>query len=238
MKLLLTSNGLSSPELEKAFSELTNGRTDLKIAIIPTAGDPIDWIPEKGSDKNFIAKLTDSKERLEKNRKWVEGYEKSYTDKGYKVVMVDLKIDSAEIKEKLQNVDIIEVSGGDVNYLLNWAKKAKLDTYLKDLLDKGIVYYSASAGCGLVLPDIGLTWWEPGMKEDHISFGIVDFCMAVHQRENSEDRSTEHLIKRKNYFKSLGIDYPWKIYLVQDGQAIKVDGDKVEHIGPGVKRFI
>ena len=34
------------------------------------------------------------------------------------------------------------------------------------------------------------------------------------------------------------MNYPWKIYFLQDGQAIKVDGDKVEHIGPGIKEFI
>jgi hypothetical protein len=34
------------------------------------------------------------------------------------------------------------------------------------------------------------------------------------------------------------MDYPWKIYFLQDGQAIKVDGDTVEHVGPGEKKSI
>jgi hypothetical protein len=45
------------------------------------------------------------------------------------------------------------------------------------------------------------------------------------------------LTERKLYLQSL-LDYPWKIFLVKDGQAIKVDGDTIEHIGVGVKKSI
>lgn len=235
MKLLLTSNGLSSPELEKAFSELTNNRKDLKVAIIPTASDPIEWIPEKEGSKKYIAIIVE--EKLEENHKWIEEYAKKYTDKGNEVVIVDLKTNPKEIKEKLHNVDLIDVTGGDVNYLIDWAKIAKLDTYLKDLLDKGVIYLGTSAGCGLVLPDVGMAWWEPDMDIDRIGLGIVDFTMEVHQKENDERKNTENLIKRKKYMQSI-INFPWKVYLVQDGQAIKVDGDKIEHIGEGIKKSI
>ncbi len=47
MKLLLTSSGIDNPELEQAFSDLTDGKTDLNVALIPTASDPIDWIKSK-----------------------------------------------------------------------------------------------------------------------------------------------------------------------------------------------
>lgn len=42
MKLLLTSNGITNTELERAFSDLIENRSNLKIALIPTAADPID----------------------------------------------------------------------------------------------------------------------------------------------------------------------------------------------------
>jgi len=237
MKLLLTSNGITTPELEEAFSELAGGRSDLKVAIIPTAGEPIEWIPDKGDSKKFTAKLV--KEKLEGHRKWLEKYSKTYIEKGYEVVIVDLKADPKEVKEKLQNVDAIDVIGGDANYLLDWAKVTKLDTYLKDLLDKGVVYIGTSAGCGLLVNDIGLTWWEPEQwaGTDHIGFGIVDFVVVAHQKESDNQKTTKNLIRRKKYMQSLG-NFPWKVYLLQDGQAIKVNGGKVEHIGPGIKRFI
>lgn len=231
MKLLLTSNGLSTPPLEQAFAELTNGKTDFKVALIPTASDPIEWVQDKDDKKKYTAKLI-KQNKIEDN----EAY-KRYIEKGYEVVNADLKQDPDLLKEKLQNVDVIYVGGGDVNYLLDWAKIAKLGDYLKELLDKGVVYIGTSAGNGLLIPDIGLTWWKLGDYEDHIGFGIVDFVVVPHQKEGDERSNEKNLIERKKYMQSQ-MDYPWKIYLLQDGQAIKVDGNKIEHIGPGIKKSI
>lgn len=238
MKLLLTSNGITSPDLEKAFLEMTNGRTDLKVAIIPTAGDPIEWVPEKEGSENYIARLVH--ERKAKNDAWKQGCKKEWENKGYDAILADLTEDPDVLREKLEKVDLIVVEGGDVNYLLDWAKKSKLDTYLKDLLDKGVVYVGTSAGSGLLNPDIGLTWWEPREKwagTDRMGLGIVDFIIVPHQKESELLKSEENLIKRKKYLQSV-INFPWKVYLVQDGQAIKVTGSNIEHIGPGSKRIV
>jgi len=181
MKLLLTSNGFTGTSLEKVFLEMTDNRIDLKVAIIPTASDPIEWVPEKEGSKEYVAKLIP--EKKEKNAEWLNNYKKGWIEKGYDVVIADLKEGPEKLKEKLESVDVIDVTGGDVNYLLDWAKKSRLDTYLKELLDGGVVYIGTSAGCGLVTPDIGLTWWEPGMSVDHAGFGIVDFVIVPHQKK-------------------------------------------------------
>ena len=34
------------------------------------------------------------------------------------------------------------------------------------------------------------------------------------------------------------INFPWKMYLLQDAQAMKVVDDTIEHIGPGSKKSI
>src|SRR3989344_6002767 len=226
MKLLLTSNGFIENSLEKDFLDLVDDRKNVKVAIIPTAGDPIEWVPEKEGDqtKDYIAKLT-----RPNDTEYGKGKDYLYfKNKGYDVVIVDLKEDPVEIKEKIESVDVIVVGGGDANWLLDWAKKSKLDTYLKDLLNKGVVYVGISAGSGLINPDIGLTWWEPDWKPDHIGLGIVDFVIVPHQKESDALSNVENLTKRKKHMQSL-IDFPWKVYLLQDGQAIKVDGDKIEH---------
>jgi len=231
MKLLFTSNGITNPTLEKAFLDLTDHKKNLKVALIPTASDPIKWLgPEAGG-------LTYKYKLIGKNKF------KSYNDykylkkKGYRIIIANLKEDRAKLKKKLHKVDLIFVGGGDVNYLLDWAKKAKLDKYLKNLIDSGVIYVGVSAGCGLVQPDIGFTWWEPGMKLDRIGFGIVNFIALVHQKESDKIKNIKNLIRRKKYLKKI-IKFPWKVYLVKDGQAIKVDGKKIEHIGPGVKKNI
>ena len=237
MKLLLTSNGITAPELDGAFAELTGGRKGLKVAIIPTASDPIEWVPEKEGDqaKDYVARLIP--EKKEKNAEWLNSYKEAWEKKGYTVVIADLKADPTELKKKIESVDIIDVTGGDVNYLLDWAKRSKFDSYLKDVLHKGVVYVGTSAGSGLINPDIGLTWWKPDEALDHVGLGIVDFIIVPHQKENEERSNAENLTKRKKYLQSI-IKFPWKVYWLQDGQAIKVVGDKIEHIGPGTKKSL
>jgi dipeptidase E len=237
MKLLLTSNGFLDTLLEKDFLEMIDNRVNLKVAIIPTASDPIEWVPEKEGDqvKDYIYKLIP--EKKEQHAEWLRVYKEEWEKKGYHVVLADLKEDPLDLKKKIEGVDVIDVLGGDVNYLLDWAKKSKLDTYLEEVLNKGVVYIGTSAGSGLINPDIGLTWWEPDWKLDHAGLGIVDFIVVPHQKESDERSNVENLIKRRNYLQTI-IDFPWKIYLLQDGQAIKVVDDKVEHIGSGTKKYI
>lgn len=238
MKLLLTSNGIKKvPELEQAFLELTDHRKDLLVAIIPTAGDPIEWVPEhEGDESKFhIAKLIPAKK--EQSLAWWHSMQEAWEKKGYRAIIVDLKEDPAEVRKKLESVDIIEVTGGDGNWLLDWAKKAQLGAYLKDLLNKGVVYIGVSAGDGLLVPDIGLGWWDPEWKLDHVSFGIVDFLVSVHNKEADLPANIEKTKERRKFMQS-HMSYPWKIYLLLDGQAIKVDGESIEHIGPGIKKSI
>lgn len=233
MKLLLTSNGFTSPEIEEALDKFIDNRKNLTVAIILTASDPIEWVLEKEGD---IAPF-DSIARLTKKRELNTdgGDYKYFKDKGHNPIWVDLKDDPEIIKEQLQNVDIIDVPGGDANWLLDWAKKAELGDYLKDLLDRGVIYMASSAGNGLLMPDIGLSWWNKRWKLDHIGFGIINFCLSVHQNEEKLEESIDKITELKENYEA---EFPWKIYLVQDGQAIVVDGDSITHIGPGTKKCV
>lgn len=136
MKLFLTSNGFFNTSLEKDFLELTCNNTRLKVAIIPTASNPIEWVPENEGDetKFHIARLNAKK--MEQYVKWLDAYQLEWEKKGYSVIIADLKGDSGELQRKIESANIIDVTGGDVNWLLDWAKKSQLDTYLKDVLDK------------------------------------------------------------------------------------------------------
>lgn len=237
MKLFLTSNGFLNTPLEKEFQEMTDNKIDLTVAIIPTASDPIDWVAENESDtmKDYVAKL--NSERLGNFTKWLDTYKWEWEEKGFKTIIADLKENPVELKKKLQSVDIIDVTGGDVNWLLDWAKKSQLDTYLKDILNRWTIYIGTSAGSWLVVPDIWLTWWDPEWKLDHIGLGIVDFVVVPHQRESDKQSNVENLKTRRNYLQSV-INFPWKIYLLQDGQAIKIIDDTIEHIGGWIKKCV
>jgi dipeptidase E len=237
MKLLLTSSGFMNTSLEKDFFELVGNRADLRVAIIPTASDPIDWVPEKEGDemKEYVARL--NQEKMGQNAEWLRSYQEEWEKRGYSVIIADLKEEPTELRKKLESIDVIDVPGGDVNWLLDWAKKSKLDTYLQELLDKGVVYVGTSAGSGLVNPDIGLTWWDKDWKLDHVGLGIVNFVIVPHQKESDDRTNIENLMKRREYLRT-SIDFPWRIYLLLDGQAIKVIDDTIEHIGEGIKRYV
>jgi peptidase E len=235
MKLLLTSSGIDNPELEQAFSDLTNGKTDLRVALISTAADPIDWIKSELPGYDVVPKISEG--RLEKNQVWQETWKRGYEDKGYNVTIVDLKKDPDWIKVELSKVYIIDFCGGNTNWLREWARVSKLDTYLTDLIEKGAIYIGTSAGFCLAVPSFGLGWWKPEWKETHAGLGLVDFCVAVHQKEGDERTSEHKIIENREKIRKF-IDFPWKVYLLKDGQAIKVDGDKIEHIGPGDKRVV
>ena len=235
MKLLLTSNGFIGNSLEKDFLDLIGDHMNLRVALIPTAGDPIEWVPENEGDqiKDYVARLTRPND-AEYGKGNTYHYLKST---GYDVVIVDLKDDPVKVREELESVDSIFVGGGDSNWLLDWAKKANLGTYLKDILSRGVVYVGERAGNGLLMPDIGLSWWSPDDTLDHVSFGIVDFLVSVHNKEDELPANIETARERRAYMQSM-MSYPWTIYFLQDGQAIKVDGDVIEHIGEGLKMNI
>lgn len=195
MKLLLTSSGFIGNSLEKEFWALVGGRKNLKVVIIPTAGDPIEWVPEKEGDPvdAYVAKLT-----RPNDAEYGKGKSYQYfTKKGCDVVVADLKEDPAVLKSKLEGVDIIIVGGGDGNWLLDWAKISKFDVYLKELLHEGVVYVGESAGSCLLTPDIGLGWWEPGWKLDHVGLGVVDFILSVHNKEADLPANIEKTKKQR-----------------------------------------
>lgn len=242
MKLLLLAHKVSDSDFDRELLELTGGRTGLKMAFITTAGDNIEWVPENEGSERYVAKLVElNPEQKAKGEEWRRNHKARFMEMGIEMIFVDLKDDSKEVKEKLENVDIIEVGGGDVNWLLDWSKKAGLDTYLKELLAKGIIYTGTSAGAMLPQPDIGFTWWGPEDKwvgTDHTGLGVVDFITTGGPSEGEdEEEGIKRLVARKEYLNSV-MSFPWKTYLLRDGQMIKVDGDKVEHIGDGLKKSI
>lgn len=240
MKLLLTASGIKNPELEQAFLDLTDHRPNLKIAYISTAGDAIEWIPETEGGKKYIPKLKNlTPEEGARRDAWFREYIAKNKAKEHDAVIVDLKQDPAKTREILESVDVIEVGGGDIDYLLSWAKKSRLDTYLKDILEKDVVYVGTSAGSMLIQPDIGLTWWKPENDLDHVGLSIVNFLTSGSHGKESDDESVvnavaKEKIERRDFMRSF-MNYPWKIYITLDGQAVKVDGHKIEHIGPGMK---
>lgn len=206
-KLFLTSEGLP-PETAPDFLKLLGRDPEgMKVAFIPTAGYP---------EINPV--------HLNEVKKGLGGF-------GFKVEVIDLKKEEpGNIRDKLEETDIICVGGGNTFFLLDWVRKTGLDKYLGELLDRGKIYLSISAGSILVGPDVESSFWchEPDINvinlKDLTGLNLVPFTVVPHFIE-------EDLPSLKE--KANTVDYP--IIALNDTQAVRVTGNDFEIIGSGEK---
>ena len=213
MKLLLTSGGLENKSIIKAlFDLLQKPFEESKIAFIPTAsnleaGDKKDW---------FIEDLIQLK-----NLKFNS------------IDIVDISALPKEIwLERLKEVDILFVEGGNTYHLMHWFNKSGLSEILPELL-KTKIYIGVSAGTVVATPSLLNSKSEAKFVEkiskkiNHKGLGLIDFMIEPHVNSVWFPESTfKNLEKQSKKYK-----YP--IYCLDDNSAIKIDGDKIEIISEG-----
>ncbi|MFA6185025.1 MAG: Type 1 glutamine amidotransferase-like domain-containing protein [Candidatus Shapirobacteria bacterium] len=214
MKLLLTSGGLENKSIIKALSDLLQKPfEESKIAFIPTAsnleaGDKKDW---------FIEDLIQLK-----NLKFNS------------IDIVDISALPKEIwLERLKEVDVLFVEGGNTYHLMYWFNKSGLSEILPELL-KTKIYIGVSAGTIIATPSLLNSKSEQEFSEkigqtiSDQALGLVNFMITTHVNSS--------------WFPELNFDflelesknYPYSIYGLDDNSAIKIDGDKIEIISEGV----
>lgn len=212
MKLLLTSAGITNDPIAKALSELA-GRplSELSIIHIPTAANT-----EEG-DKGW---MIDDLVRLQKRFKSVD--------------LLDVASVPAEIwKPRLLAADIISFGGGNEQYLAKVCRDIGMKEFMLSCLDSK-VYMGISAGsmaAGKYLPHELAEKLYP--EEDfhdtaESPMELYQFCFIPHL--NSEwfaHVRTEALENVKDQFESL-------VIATDDETAIKIDGEALSIIGPGV----
>lgn len=218
MKLLLTSAGLANNSIIKALQELAiKPFSELKIAFIPTAsniesGDKQDWL---------IADLEKLKEL-----------------KFNSIDIVDISALPKEIwLERLKDVDIIFVEGGNTYHLMYWFNKSGLSEIFPELL-KTRVYVGVSAGSLIATPSILNSKSEKVFAEkihQKISdkgLSFVNFMVEPHINSVWFPESTFKNLEKQSK------NYQYPIYGIDDNTAIKIDGEKIEIISEGVwKKF-
>ncbi|MFH1671283.1 MAG: Type 1 glutamine amidotransferase-like domain-containing protein [Candidatus Portnoybacteria bacterium] len=210
MKLFLTSAGLV-PETTEAFLELLSKKpVETRVCFMATAADSY-------SDKWFVEK---DKKRLE--------------ELGFKVTELDLKEENeASLNEKFKNFNVIFVEGGNTFYLLKYVKESGFDKALKVFLDRDGIYIGVSAGSYIAGPDISGANWKHADDQNTVGLkdlrglGLVDFSISPHYVPEHEAIINENKSK---------VSCP--IFALTDFQAILVDNNDIQFIGPGeFKRF-
>ncbi len=205
MKLLLTSGGLRNQTLINALLDLANKPAEqLKIAFIPTAQNV------EPRDKSW---LIDQLVRLK--------------DLGPEQIdIVDISaIDKKLWLSKLQESNVIFVNGGNTTYLMDCFNKFGFSEEIKELLTTR-VYVGVSAGSYVATPDIRFNSdYEKGVFK---GLGLVDFGLQVHYKNPKFPLAANYELVAKRVK-----GCPYRVYVLDDQMAIKVNGAKIEVVGDG-----
>ena len=152
-------------------------------------------------------------------------YKMIIEENGYHLDSFDIEGKSEEeIRNFLNDKNIIQMEGGSTFYLLKVVRETGFDKILKKELEKGKVYIGTSAGAFLMCPSVEVSNWD---KEQEM-FGITDFTalnyipfiLKVHYKDEQEE-----LVKEK--IKTL----KYSIRILRDGQGILVEDDKYTFFG-------
>lgn len=210
MRLLLTSNGICN-ELRSVFlSLITKNPAQLSVAFITT--------PAYGEDEDIG---------------WLEDYRNELKNLGI-VDIEDLDL-KEKTKEELKNIleqkDIIFMNGGNTYYLLKYVRESGFDKLLPQLLNQGKLYVGVSAGSIILGPSIELAGWNIGTPDtnkvnlaDLTGLYLVPFSILPHFEENQREALQQY---------ALQVSYP--IYVLTNTQAVLVEDYRYTLVGIGEK---
>ncbi|MBI1857160.1 Type 1 glutamine amidotransferase-like domain-containing protein [Candidatus Saccharibacteria bacterium] len=205
MKLLLTSSGIANRSIAAALRELTGKPSqESKVGFVPIAANA------EGRNKDWLINQF--------LNLWRHGY--NWID------IIDPTAADVQWEDRLKEVDIVFLSGGNTFHLLNQVRKTGFDKWLNKNL-KNKVYVGGSASTILATPTIEVASTPPGDPNlpglnDLTGLGWVNFEIEPHC-----DQDRFAVVEK--YAKSK----PYPVYGIDDETAIKVDGDRVEVISEG-----
>jgi len=213
MKFLLTSAGIRNPSIHDALVGLLGKPVDEATALcIPTAMHPLG--------------------RPDLTWRFISGQEPDcpMCELGWKSLgVLELTALSDINKErwlsKVQETDVLLVSGGDALYLHYWMRQSGLADLLPSL---DAVYVGMSAGSMVMAPNIGedFVGWRPPTGGD-ATLGMVDFAMFPHLDHPDLPENTMADAERW----AAGMSVP--AYAIDDQTAIKVTEGTIDVISEG-----
>ncbi len=202
MKLLLTSNGLSSIKIKKAFIELLEKNLEQsKLLIIHTA--------QKPSHLVFVEEIKKEISKIGINPKNI-----NY-----------LNLAEESILPSLKGYDAVYVCGGNTYFILDRIKKIGLDKALKKYVKSGRLYIGVSAGSIIAGKDISIAGWgsDGDVNEVHLKdlngLGFVDFATFPHYES-----------KLKKEVDSFRISVKYPVETLKDKEALLIMGKKLKLI--------
>lgn len=199
MKLVLTSNGISSEKVEKEVVKLCEGREKLdqkKVLVIRSSRkDPDEYA------KQILEELKDAG-FPEDNIDFANPFREEATD-------------------KMEDYDVYFSAGGNTFTILKSMKEKGYDELIKKIILEDEVYIGASAGTIILQKDIEIAGVGKDSDDNYIGLedlsglGIVDFEIFPHYEKENEENV-------KKYEEKKGT----KVRRIKDGDCIVVSDSK------------
>jgi dipeptidase E len=162
--------------------------------------------------------------------------DKSYAERDRKLLVEagfqieDLNIDGKQendLRQFLEEKDVIYVQGGNAFYLLKCARESGFDNIVRELVENGTIYIGASAGSYIACPTIEMAAWK---HQDQNRFGLQDltglelvpFLISAHYEE-----------KYKNILKDAIKHSQFPVKILTDKQAILIKDGNAQLVGEG-----
>lgn len=211
MKLILGSAGLYTKLLVDEMVRLVGKpASEISVAIINEAikvefGDKREWF------FNELNRIRDAT--------------------GGKIDFVDLQANDTEtVRKKIAFADVIYCVGGNTDYLAKVMRETGFDVLLRELLETK-VYVGSSAGSMVLGRRINIPEYreEYGSKESFGTtdyLGIVDLHIVPHIKNPKYPSLMREVVSRILG----GLD---RVYMLEDTQAVVVDGDAIRVVGSG-----
>lgn len=189
--LLLTSTGLTSPNVYEKFRGIVSDLKKQSVAIITTAAE--------GKENNKYSQLA----------------KKQFESLGF--VSVDFVDLETQPDKDLSSYGIIYVCGGNTFKLLKFARKANFKLSIEKLLERNGIYIGVSAGSIIVGPSINIAnEVEPDPNdiglEDLTGFNITSLIVLPHYSKEMETETANFekkygvIVERLNNSQAILID--------------------------------
>lgn len=212
MKLVLASQGFTTPEIAQATADLVGKPLDeLSVAIINEAYVAIAGSRDQSWLINELAQL----------KKYATG----------SVFFVNLRAyDISEVEDRLSSADLIYIVGGAQLVLPKLFKETGFDMLLADLAESKVIL-GTSAGANVLGAHIqGREYWtdqygDADKYSAEPSLGLVDFNILPHYEREDHPRRNESILT------PLLKENPFPLYGVTDTQAVIYNDGKLEFVG-------
>jgi len=206
MKLLLTSAGITNRLIADSLLNMVGkDAKDIKVAFIPTAANV-----EEGDKVSWFFRQYEDLRRMGIN--WID--------------MVDFAAVDVDWRARLDECDVLYLSGGNTFYLLDQIRRQGFDEYLEAALTSK-VYVGGSASSITMTPSIDVAAIPPGDPNlpnliDLTGLGYVKFEIEPHCEE-------ERFTTIEKYAK----EHDKRIYAIDDQTAIRIIDDSIDVISEG-----